>query len=62
MLADCEAGLLRVVELKDIQIPRDLVLIYRKDKALTRAAQAFIEIVQSREPPAVKAAGPQKPR
>lgn len=62
MQADCEAGLLRVVELKDIQIPRDLVLIYRKDKALTRAAQAFIEIVQSGEPPVAKAAGPQKPR
>lgn len=41
------AGLLGVVELSDVRIPRDLVLIYRKDKSLSRAAQAFIEVMQS---------------
>jgi DNA-binding transcriptional LysR family regulator len=39
------AGLLGVVELEDVRIARDLVLIYRKDKSLSRAAQAFIEIM-----------------
>lgn len=41
------AGLLGVVELEDVRIARDLVLVYRKDKSLSRAAQAFIEIMQS---------------
>ncbi|MHB1857196.1 MAG: LysR family transcriptional regulator substrate-binding protein, partial [Acidobacteriaceae bacterium] len=41
------AGLLGVVELEDMHIARDMVLVYRKDKSLSRAAQAFIEIMQS---------------
>jgi DNA-binding transcriptional LysR family regulator len=41
------AGLLAVVELEDARIARDLVLVYRKDKSLSRAAQAFLEIMQS---------------
>lgn len=45
--AEFAAGLLGVVELQDVRIARDLVLIYRKDKALSRAAHAFIEIMQS---------------
>lgn len=44
--AEHAAGLLAVVELEDARIARDLVLIYRKDKSLSRAAQAFIEIMQ----------------
>lgn len=46
-VAEHAAGLLAVVELDDARIARDLVLIYRKDKSLSRAAQAFIEIMQS---------------
>ncbi len=34
-----------MIELEDVRIARDLVLIYRKDKSLSRAAQAFIEIM-----------------
>ncbi|MHB8301416.1 MAG: LysR family transcriptional regulator [Acidobacteriaceae bacterium] len=45
--AEFAAGLLAVVEIEDARIARDLVLIYRKDKSLSRAAQAFIEIMQS---------------
>lgn len=44
--AEHSAGLLAVVELEDARIARDLVLIYRRDKSLSRAAQAFIEIMQ----------------
>jgi DNA-binding transcriptional LysR family regulator len=46
-VAESAAGLLGVVELEDVRIARDLVLVYRKDKSLSRAAQAFIEIMQS---------------
>ena len=45
--AEFAAGLLGVVELEDARIARDLVLVYRKDKSLSRAAQAFIEIMQT---------------
>lgn len=45
--AEFAAGLLGVVELEDVRIARDLVLVYRKDKSLSRAAQAFIEIMQT---------------
>ncbi len=46
-IAESTAGLLGVVKLEDVRIARDLVLVYRKDKSLSRAAQAFIEIMQS---------------
>lgn len=45
-VAEFAAGLLGVVELEDVRIARDLVLVYRRDKSLSRAAQAFIEIMQ----------------
>ena len=45
--AEFAACLLAVVELEDARIAKDLVLIYRKDKSLSRAAQAFIEIMQT---------------
>jgi hypothetical protein len=32
------------VALADAQIRRDLALVFRKDKTLSRAAQAFIDI------------------
>ncbi len=41
---DAKAGLLAAVPLADEQIRRDLALVFRKDKALSRAALAFIEI------------------
>jgi len=41
---DGRAGLLAVLSLADVTIKRDLALVFRKDKALSRAALAFIEI------------------
>jgi len=41
---DVRAGLLSAVPLTDVTIKRDLALVFRKDKALSRAALAFIEI------------------
>lgn len=41
---DVRAGLLAALPLADVTIKRDLGLVFRKDKALSRAALAFIEI------------------
>jgi DNA-binding transcriptional LysR family regulator len=41
---DVKANVLAAVPLADIQIRRDLALVFRKDKALSRAALAFIDI------------------
>jgi DNA-binding transcriptional LysR family regulator len=40
---DVRAGVLAVIPISDAQIRRDLALIFRKDKALSRAALAFID-------------------
>jgi DNA-binding transcriptional LysR family regulator len=41
---DVRANVLAAIQLSDSQIRRDLALVFRKDKALSRAALAFIEI------------------
>ncbi len=41
---DVKANVLAIVPLADAQIRRDLALVFRKDKALSRAALAFIDI------------------
>jgi len=41
---DIRANALAAVALADAQIRRDLALVFRKDKSLSRAAQAFMEI------------------
>lgn len=41
---DSQAGVLCALPISDIQIRRDLALVFRKDKALSRAALEFIEI------------------
>ncbi|HET9695460.1 MAG TPA: LysR family transcriptional regulator [Terriglobales bacterium] len=41
---EVEAGTLVALRIKEVHIRRDLGLIFRKDKALSRAALAFIEI------------------
>ena len=41
---DVLAGLLKAVPLSDAQIRRDVALVFRKDKSLSRAALAFIDI------------------
>lgn len=40
---DVRAGVLTAVPMSDAQIRRDLALVFRKDKALSRAALAFID-------------------
>jgi DNA-binding transcriptional LysR family regulator len=42
--ADLKLGLIAAVRLSDAQIRRDMALVFRKDKALSRAALAFIDI------------------
>jgi DNA-binding transcriptional LysR family regulator len=44
VLEDVKAGVLAAVPLADAHIRRDLALVFRKDKALSRAALAFIDI------------------
>ena len=41
---DVRAGVLTAIAMPDVQVRRDLALVYRKDKALGRAALAFIEV------------------
>jgi LysR family transcriptional regulator, low CO2-responsive transcriptional regulator len=41
---DVKARILSALALSDVQIRRDLALVFRKDKALSRAAMAFIDI------------------
>jgi DNA-binding transcriptional LysR family regulator len=48
---DVRAGTLAIIAMADAQIRRDLALIFRKDKALSRAALAFIETAVKRKSP-----------
>ena len=41
---DVKAGVLQAIPISDAQVRRDLALVFRKDKALSRAAPAFIDI------------------
>ena len=41
---DVHANVLVAIPIADAQIRRDLALVFRKDKALSRAALAFIDI------------------
>ncbi len=43
VMEDVRANALAVIPLSDAQIRRDLALVFRKDKALSRAALAFID-------------------
>jgi len=44
VVEDLRAKVLAAVEISDARIQRDLALVFRKDKALSRAALAFIDI------------------
>jgi DNA-binding transcriptional LysR family regulator len=48
---DVRAGLLSSLRLADVRLARDLALVFRKDKALSRAALAFIEIAVKQKAP-----------
>ncbi len=44
VLDDLHAGLLKIVMVEGMKLQRELALIHRKDRILTHAAQAFLEI------------------
>jgi len=53
---DIRAKALVAISLSDMQINRDLALVFRKDKSLSRAARAFMDIaVKHNVPPATAA-------
>ncbi len=52
---EARAGTLAMINLADAQIRRDLALVFRKDKALSRAALAFIDIAVKLKPAAAAA-------
>jgi LysR family transcriptional regulator, low CO2-responsive transcriptional regulator len=55
VLEDVKAGVLSAIAIGDASIRRDLALVFRKDKALSRAALAFIEIaVKLKQPEAAR--------
>lgn len=49
VVEDVKAGALAAIAISDAQIRRDLALVFRKDKALSRAALAFIDIAVKRK-------------
>jgi DNA-binding transcriptional LysR family regulator len=54
-LGDLRLGIIAIVRLSDAQIRRDMALVFRKDKALSRAALAFIDIaVRLKSPQATR--------
>jgi LysR family transcriptional regulator, low CO2-responsive transcriptional regulator len=55
VLEDIRANALRDIAIADAQIRRDLALVFRTDKTLSRAAKAFIEIAVKLKPAQVGA-------
>jgi DNA-binding transcriptional LysR family regulator len=51
VLADEKAGTLQIIKLEGVRLNRELALVFRKDKTLTRAAHAFLEIATGRARP-----------
>ncbi len=51
VLEDERVGQLKMIRVDAVKLGRDLALVYRKDKTLTRAAQAFLEIATGRTHP-----------
>ena len=47
---EARTGALALINVSDAHSPRDLALVFRKDKALSRAALAFIEITVKLKP------------
>jgi DNA-binding transcriptional LysR family regulator len=50
VIEDVQAGVLAAVPMADASVRRDLALVFRKDKALGRAALAFIEVAVKLKP------------
>jgi DNA-binding transcriptional LysR family regulator len=45
---DAKAGKVKLIPLKDVELWRELGLIYRRDRHLPRAASAFIAVIRQR--------------
>jgi DNA-binding transcriptional LysR family regulator len=45
---DVEAGRVKLVDLKDVELWRELGLAYRRDRTLPRATTAFIGLLKER--------------
>jgi DNA-binding transcriptional LysR family regulator len=58
VLGDEKIGTLEIIQLDGVRLNRELAVIYRKDKTLTRAAHAFLEIATGRSRPHAPAAPP----
>jgi len=58
VIEDVKAGVLAAIAMADASLRRDLALVFRKDKALSRAALAFIEIAVKIKQAPVAAAAP----
>ena len=43
---DVRAGRVKLIPLKDVDLSRELGLIYRRDRHLPRAASAFVELIR----------------
>lgn len=48
VLADTRSGALKIIKVEGVRINRELALVYRRDKTLTRAALMFLEIATGR--------------
>jgi DNA-binding transcriptional LysR family regulator len=62
VMEDVKAGVLTAIAMADASIRRDLALVFRKDKALSRAALAFIEIAVKIKQASLSAGAPQTAR
>ncbi len=60
VLGDEKTGALQIVKLDGVRLNRELAVVYRKDKTLTRAAHAFLEIATGRARPHIPAVPPAK--
>jgi DNA-binding transcriptional LysR family regulator len=47
---EVQQGVLRVLPLTDVQVERDLCLMWRKDSRLPAAVHAFLEVLHARIP------------
>jgi DNA-binding transcriptional LysR family regulator len=62
VIEDVKAGVLAAIVLADASIRRDLALVFRKDKALSRAALVFIDIAVKIKQASFAAGAPQNTR
>ncbi len=62
VIEDVKAGVLAAIAMADASLRRDLALVFRKDKALSRAALAFIEIAVKSKLAPLSASAPQTVR